>query len=350
MALLGLATTGCTRSAAIATTRQTPSIAVTTATPRQAVWPITMEAPGPVAAWQEASIGTQIGSYQLLDVRVNVGDQVRRGQVLATLDPALLKADEAQLAATYDQAEANRKRDLALQSSGAISDQDILGAVTTAKTAAANLASKRLQLKYTVIVAPDDGVISSRTATLGAVEPAGQELFKLIRQNRLEWRGEVTATQLLQVRPGQPVSLTLPNGARASAVVREAAPSLDSTSRLGVVYADLASGGQARAGMYANASLVLGRSAALLVPAASVIVRDGRSCVLKLLDSSATPRVALLQVTVGRRSDREVEVLSGVALTDRLVVQGAGFLNDGDIVRVAGSAITPSSAPASAQG
>src|SRR3546814_4137550 len=93
----------------------------------------------------------------------------------------LLKADEAQLRASYDQAEANRQRALSLQASGGVSDQDVLQYVTQARTAAAALAAKRLQLRYTSVVAPDDGVISARTATLGAVAPAGQEFFRLIR-------------------------------------------------------------------------------------------------------------------------------------------------------------------------
>lgn len=203
------------------------ALTVTEATARRASWPMTVEASGAIAAWQEASIGTQIGGYQLIDVRVNVGDRVRKGQVLARLDPALLKAEEAQLRASYDEAEANRQRALGLQASGGVSDQDVLQYVTQARTAAAVLAAKRLQLRYTSVVAPDDGVISARTATLGAVAPAGQEFFRLIRQGRLEWRGELTAPQLVRVRPGQQITLDLPDGARATGRVRQAAPAVD---------------------------------------------------------------------------------------------------------------------------
>src|SRR5262249_35127931 len=103
-----------------------PALTVTSASPRAVRWAATVDASGVIAPWQEASIGTQIGGYRLIDVRVNVGDQVKKGQLLAVLDPDLLLADEAQLEATYEQAEANRKRALKLQGSGAISDQDVL--------------------------------------------------------------------------------------------------------------------------------------------------------------------------------------------------------------------------------
>ncbi len=270
-----------------------PAMTVTSASPRAVRWSATLEASGVIAPWQEASIGTQIGGYQLIDVRVNVGDQVKKGQLLAVLDPDLLRADEAQLEATFEQAEANRLRAIKLKSTGAISDQEVLQFVTAARTAVAALDAKRLQLRYTHIVAPDDGAISSRTATLGAVMPVGQELFRLIRANRLEWRGELTAPQLVQVKAGQRIAITLPDGSSASAKVRRTAPSLDSQSRLGIVYADLDTGSAARAGMYANGRVVLSDTPALVVPAESVVIRDGRSYVIQLADASATPKVVL---------------------------------------------------------
>jgi RND family efflux transporter MFP subunit len=318
-----------------------PALTVTSAAPHLVSWPTTLEASGAIAAWQEASIGTQIGGYQLIDVRANVGDQVKKGQVLAVLDPALLLAEQTQLQASLDQAEANRKRMQSLQGSGGVSDQDILQFVTEAKTAAAQLASKQLQLRYTKVVAPDDGVISARSATLGAVAPVGQELFRLIRRNRLEWRGELTAAQLPHIAIGQQIALTLPDGSAATAKVRQTAPSLDTQSRLGLVYADLAPGSQARAGMYASGRVALGQSPALTIPAQSVVIRDGRSYVLRLVDTSATPKVTLQAVTVGRRNGTDAEIVQGLNQSDRIVVHGAGFLNEGDIVRLAPADTTP---------
>ena len=266
-------------AAATAAAVPAPALTVSTATPRSVVWPATLAASGAVAPWQEASIGAQIGGYQLIEVRVNVGDRVKKGQLLAKFDPALLEADATQLQATFDQATANLKRAETLGSGGALSAQDLLQARTLTKTVAAQLASKQLQLRYTEVVAPDDGTISSRSATLGAVASVGQELFRLIRQNRLEWRGELTAQQLAQIKPGQEIQLALPEGTAATAHVRQTAPSLDSQSRLGMVYADIAPGSQARAGMYADGRVVLRESPALAVPAESVVIRDGRSYV-----------------------------------------------------------------------
>jgi len=318
-----------------------PALTVSTVTPRQVTWPSTLSASGAVAAWQEASIGAQIGGYQLIDVRVNVGDHVKKGQLLAKFDPALLQADETQLQANYDQAAANLKRAETLGSGGVLSAQDLLQARTLAKTAAAQLASKQLQLQYTAVLAPDDGTISSRTATLGAVAAVGQELFRLIRQDRLEWRGELTARQLGQVKPGQEVRLTLPEGTVATAHVREVAPSLDSQSRLGLVYADIAPGSPARAGMYADGEVVLREAPVLVVPAESVVIRDGRSYVAIVSRQDGVARVRMQAVTVGRRQGGDAQITQGVSATDPVIVQGAGFLNDGDVVRLAPRAPGP---------
>ena len=312
----------------------TPALSVATVMPRHAVWSKTIEASGSIAAWQEASVAAQISGYQLIDVRVNVGDQVKKGQILARLNPALLQAAEAQIKASRDQAEANRVRIEELKSSGAIADQDVLQYVTQAKTTQALLDANDLQLQYTDVLAPDDGAISSRTATLGAVVTTGQELFRLIRQNRLEWRGELTAAQLAHISQGQLISLSLPDGTSANAKVRITAPSLNPDSRLALVYADIVSGSSARSGMYANGFVNLGDGDALAAPAESVVIRDGRSYVLKIADRSETPRVTLQAVKVGQRHGDEIDILSGLSDQDRLVVQGAGFLNDGDVVRV----------------
>jgi RND family efflux transporter MFP subunit len=325
------------KAEAIAQVTPTPAMTVTSAMPRPVQWSDTFEASGVIAPWQEAIVGTQIGGYRLIDVRANVGDQVKKGQLLAAIDADLLRADLAQLQATWEEAEADRERALKLKSTGAVSEQEVVQLITRAKRAAAALEAKQLELKYTKIVAPDDGAISSRTATVGAVMPVGQELFRLIRANRLEWRGELTAAQLARVRAGLRIQLNLPDGGTADATVRQSAPALDPLSRLGIVYADLDAGSGARAGMYASGHVVLENTPALVVPAESVVIRDGRNYVVALDGMGTTPKVSLLPITVGRRAGREVEVARGLDAQQRVVVRGAGLLNDGDVVRVNGT-------------
>lgn len=330
---------------------QSPSLAslsVTVAVPREVQWTKTINASGVIAPWQEAIIGAQTSGLAIARLEASVGDVVRRGQVLARFDTATLRAEQAQLEAGLAQARgvaaqthANRARALQLKNSGGISEQEVERYVTEAITAKAQVASaqaqleaKRLQLRQANVVAPDDGVISARSATLGAVASNGQELFRLVRQNRLEWRGEFTANQIASIAVGQAVTLQLPGGESAKARVRQVSPLLDTRSRLGLVYADIEPGSMARGGMYVDGRIALTPSPALVVPAASVVVRDGRSIVFRVEGAGDESRVQGRPVTVGRRRGTEVEILAPFKAGQRIVAQGAGLLDDGDIVRI----------------
>jgi RND family efflux transporter MFP subunit len=329
---------------------------ITVATVRQATLPAVIEAQGAIAAWQEAVVSSRVSGIPLLDIRVNVGDQVRRGTLLARYDNRTILADVAQAraslaqaAASLHQATLNRDRVLSLKDSGAVSDQDTLQAVTQAETAvaqrdlaAASLKAQQVRLEDTRVLAPDDGVVSARSATLGQVPQAGTELFRMIRQGRLEWRAELTARQFSQVRAGMPVSLALPDGGTATGRVRQLAPALDATSRLGIAYVDLAPGGSARAAMYGGGRIEVGQSGALVVPSESVVIRDGRSYVFRI-EGTKAQRVA---VEVGRRQADLVEVVQGLSPNQRVAVRGAGFLAEGDTVQI----VEPLAASSSSKG
>lgn len=335
------------------------ALTVTSTTAQHKSWPAVLEASGAIVAWQEASVAARLSGAALVELRADVGDRVRRGQVLARFDAQMLQAEQTQLQAALaqanaaaSQAEANRRRALQLKGSGGISEQDLLQYMTQADVtraqaavAQAQLAAKQLQLRYTEVLAPDDGAIVSRSATLGAVAASGQELFRLVRQNRLEWRGELGPAQVAQVVAGQPVLLKLPDGSPARARVRQAAPMVDAQTRLGTVFADLEPGSPARPGMYAGGAIELGRSDALVVPAAGLVIRDGRSHVVLLQGDGDAPLAALQPVVVGRRQGGEVEIEQGLAEGQRVVVQGAGFVNDGDRVRLVSPTVPAAGLP-----
>ncbi|WP_341318653.1 efflux RND transporter periplasmic adaptor subunit [Paraburkholderia sp. IMGN_8] len=325
------------------------ALTVAVVTPHHERWTRSIDASGAIAPWQEASIRSLVAGARLAEVRVDVGDTVKRGQVLARYDTAMLQANVAQMAAALAQAEANalqagtnESRALQMKDSGGISMQDLLqyrtaAAVTKAQVgvARAQLQARRLDLQNASVVAPDDGTISARAATLGSVTPVGEELFRLIRQDRLQWRAEVTAAEVSAIVPGQPVSLTLPDGSAAHGVVSRIAPALDPQSRVVIVYADVEPGSHARAGMYTGGRVALGASDALVVPASALAMHDGRSNVAVVVARDGVQRVALREVQTGRREGSVVEIVRGLAGTDRIVREGAGLLNEGDIVTLA---------------
>jgi len=326
-----------------------PALTVTTTQPQRATLPLKIAANGNIAAWQEAIIGTEANGLRLAEVRVNVGDAVRRGQVLARFTPDLLQADVAQMRAQVAEAEAalaeaqvNAKRARELESSGALSDQQINQFLTAERTAQARLDAQRaqarvqgLRLGQTQVLAPDDGVISARSATVGAVLPAGQELFRMIRQGRLEWRAEVPAADLARLKPGLPASVTPVGGATIAGKVRMVAPTVDPQTRNGLVFVDLAPSREARAGMFARGEFDVGRGEGLTLPQSAVLTRDGFSYVLRV---GTDARVVETKVTVGQRVGDRIEITGGLPPEARVVASGLSFLSDGDTVRVVDAA------------
>ncbi|MNR79364.1 Multidrug resistance protein MdtA precursor [compost metagenome] len=339
-----------------------PALAVTTAQASQASLPIYMSANGTISAWQEAIIGSESNGLQLTEVRVNVGDVVKRGQVLATFSVASVKADVAQARANLMEAEANAadaknnaERARTLETTGALSTQQINQYLTTEQTAKAKaeaakavLAVQEVRLSQTQVLASDDGVISARNATVGAVVGAGTELFRLIRQGRLEWRAEVTSAELGRLKTGTPALITAANGSEVKGKVRMIAPTVDAQNRSALVYVDLApvavNVAPVRAGMFASGQFDLGTSNALTVPQQAIVIRDGFSYVFRV---NADGRVTQIKVQPGRRLSDRIEVVSGITADAVLVANGAGFLNDGDLVKVvpAEAATSPATTP-----
>ena len=322
-----------------------PALTVTTAQPQRTSVTQRLSANGNVAAWQEASVGAESNGLRLTAVNVNVGDVVKAGQVLATFAADTVQADVAQARASVLEAEANAaeaaanaERARGLQASGALSQQQIQQYTTAEQTAKARVEAARaqlnaqqLRLKFTQVLAPDSGVISARTATVGAVVGAGTELFRMVRKGRLEWRAEVTSTELGRIAPGAKVSVTAASGATAEGTVRMVAPTVDPQTRNALVYVDLPANADFRAGMFARGEFALGASDALTVPQEALVVRDGFSYVFVV---GAEQRVQMRKVQTGRRVADRVEVLSGLDANASVAVRGAGFLNDGDLVRV----------------
>lgn len=317
--------------------------------PRVDVLPLRVAANGNVAAWQEAVIGTESNGLRLAAVHVNVGSVVKRGQVLAsfasdTVQAALAesRANVAEAQARHAEAVANVERHRDLLAKGFISPQKLTEYVTAEHTAAARLDAQKallkasqLRLDQTSVLAPDDGIISARNASVGAVLPAGQELFRLIRGGRLEWRAEVAAADLARLRAGMTATVTPAGGEPVAGKLRVLAPTVDPQTRNGLVYVDLPQPGNARAGMFAQGVFDIGSSKALTLPQSAVVLRDGFSYAMRV---DKEGRISVVKLAVGRRVADRVEIVSGLDAEARVVASGGAFLADGDTVRVVDAA------------
>jgi len=306
---------------------------------------------GTVAPWQEAVIGAEVSGLRLVEVLAEVGDRVAAGALLARFatdtveaELALVRASLAEAEAALAEARVNAERARQVQASGALSAQQVGQLLTAEMTAQARVEAARAQvrtqevrLRHARVLAPDDGVISARSATLGAVAQPGAELFRMIRQARLEWRAEVPSAALHRVRAGQPVQVQAPSGARVEGRIRRVAPTVDIASRNAIAHVDLpvSASGLLRAGMFVRGELDLGVVSALTLPPSAVLLREGLSYAFRVEPDG---RVAQVRIETGRRDGERVEVVSGLAEGAPVVRSGVAFLSDGDRVRISPAA------------
>ncbi len=324
-------------------------------------------ASGSVAAWQEMSLGVEVAGHRVERVFVEVGDQVRAGQPLLQLDTRTLQVDlrraeagHAQARANLDLATAGATRGATLLERQLISQSNFdelrsaqAAAEAQLQSAAAERDAARLRLSYATLRAPDAGVVSGRVVQPGQIVASGVELLRLIRQGRLEWRAELAESDLVRVTPGANVWVRAPDGTDVAGKVRAISPALDTASRTALVYADLPAPGALRAGMFAEGRIALGSVQARVLPREAVVVRDGYSYVFVLGEDS---RVSQRRIETATASADVVPVRAGLKDGERVAVRGAGFLSDGDLVRVVDPAVAetgegstaPDSAPTAA--
>lgn len=329
------------------TNTQKAALTVTVVSPEQQNWKQVFTANGNIAAWQEVVISSELSGQRLTRVNVNVGDEVKRGQILAEINSETIRADLAAAKASYAEAQAvladaitNNKRIQQLKNTGAISAQESTQYQTSQATAQARLdaakaqiESNQLRLAQTQVISPDNGVISARTATVGSLAQTGQELFRLIRDHRLEWRAEVTTTDLYKLKQGMTAHVISPDPSqpKVTGQVRMIAPVIDPQTRYGLVYVDLPTTQAIRMGMFVKGEFDLGEKTAITIPQTALLLRDGFSYVFVLDQNN---RVTQKKVTTGRRQNDRVEILD-LPLNVKVVSSGTGFLTDGDIVNVA---------------
>lgn len=312
-------------------------------------WPMTLILNGSIYPWQEALVSAEISGLRIQQIMADVGTQVSKGQPLVMLADETVKADLQKQLATVDrdkaalaEAKSNADRAREIKDSGALSAQKINEYVIAEQTARANLAlseaeleNQKIRLRQTKVVAPDDGVISSRSANLGNVVSSGAELFRLVRQGRIEWRGEVNADQQTALHPGQLVRLTLSGGHTVNGKVRLISPTVDNNTRNALVYVDIPED-SAKPGMYVQGEVDIGQQQGVAVPLSAVTYRDGFAYVFELTpaDTQGLSKVIQRKVQTGRSHGEQIELLGSLNTQAQFVLSGGAFLNDGDIVKV----------------
>ena len=368
--VLALAADAATGDTAKQQTQKLPAIVVSPAEERTIVDRVI--ASGSVQAVEEVYVVPLVDGLSIRTLEADVGDTVEANGTLATLNDDTLvlqksqneaslakaKAALAQIEAQLVEAQANadeavRARDRAqkLVKSGsqsqAASDQAVAAAdaalarVNSAEQAIAvsqadiNVAETQiddieLKLARTAVKSPVAGVVSARTAKVGAIASgAGSPLFTVIRDGEIELKADVSEDAILKLAPDQKATVTLAGGAaKLSGTIRLVEPTLDPQTRLGRVYIRFDEPEKARAGMFASAEIVVEEKQGIVLPLSAITTADGKTVARKVENGVVT----LVPVETGIQDGQVIEIVGGLAAGDEVVAKAGAYVRDGDRV------------------
>lgn len=282
-----IVSTGNSQAEQAATAASRPALSVRTTTLREEKWARTLAANGSIIPWQEAIISSQVQGLRIAEVRVSIGDHVRQGDVLVTLDNVLRTGNEP------DSSHSTQGR----------------------------------------IVAPDSGVISAANANVGSIPKSGDELFRLIRKGRLEWRADLTAEELMLMRKGMVAEIAVGEGRVIKGTVRAISPSVNPQTRYGYVLVTLPDSRGIVAGAFARGIFDVsgGKKSVQSLPQSAVMQRGNKTYVLIVGPDN---RVHERAVTVGQRYSDHIQIKEGLKANEPVVESGGAFLTEGDFVMI----------------
>lgn len=303
--------------------------------------------PGAIAAATEVRMAFQTLG-RMTDRPVDMGDRVRAGDLLARLDPedlagttraaeAALAAAEVNLTTTANTAERVRalaRRNVASDAQLERAEQALSAARSAVDQARAQLESARDAERYAVMTAPIAGVVSDVRAAPGAVVAAGDPILTLSSEDDLEAVVDLTEAQLRGILPTTELLVwrDRDTDAPVSGRVDRIAPVADIQTRTWRVHIELPPGTGFRLGSLIRVSLAGGAGGALTVPTAALVHRAEGPAVWTVRRDAATATVALTPVAIGAVSGARVEVSSGLAAGDEVVIRGVNSLTDGQAV------------------
>jgi HlyD family secretion protein len=265
------------------------------------------------------AVGAQYEA-QLAEARANEAEAVRQAERAETL--IRTKAvSQTQLEQLQSQAEAAKARTRAAEQTIAANKADL-------DVARNQLADAELSLSRTEVKAPVGGVITERSARIGAIASAsGNPLFSLIRDGAIELQADVAEGDLLKLKPGQKVNIAIAGtSTRIEGEVRIIDPVVDQASRLGKVKISIADAAAARAGMFAAAEIIISQRQVLALPLTAVTAGKDGDYVRKVVDGV----VDMTKVETGVADGDFVEIASGLKDKDVVVEKAGVFVRDGD--------------------
>lgn len=312
---------------------------------------------GLISARNDMPIGNEGDTGRIAEVLVEQGDRVKQGQVLAKLNPIAAQSMVDNMTASLEQERANSVLAKAEWERAQQGGSDLFSkeenerrrmSATTAeakvKAAEAQVADARNRLAHTIIRAPTDGIVLTRTAEVGQIAvPGSTVLFRLAREGQIEMRGQVAEQDVPHLKIGQEAHVRLDGVARSfTGSVWQIGAIIDSTTRQGTVRIALpASDQDLRPGAFARAEIQVGSSLGVILPQTAVLSDEQGNYVLIV---GADSKLERRPVTVAGARSEGLLISDGLAGTERVVAVAGAFLRTGEAVAIANHSNTGSTA------
>ena len=288
------------------------------------------EAVGTVRPRLRATLEAKV-SGRITELRKEPGDRVRKGEVVAVLDVREIRAKLGQARARFEQAKAERSRYAKLLEKDAVTRQEFESIETRYEVAKAGLEEAQSILDYARVTAPIDGVVTHKLANEGDLASPGRPIYEVADPGSL--RLEVAVPEALSgfVGIGAQIPVRVASAAEpVDATVSEIAPASDPNSRTLLVKLDLPDIEGLRSGQFGRALIPTGRTEILRLPEDALVRRGQLEIVFVADEGHARMRL----VKTGKRFGDRVEVVSGLEPGERVVIEGAENLLDGQPIEV----------------
>ena len=273
------------------------------------------------------------------ELRVEEGDQVGKGKVLARLDREELQLRVEQVVVSLEQARASHERTLALHERALVSQEELDATRHQLENAQVGLKEAQLNLAYADIRAPIAGVVMLRSVEVGDMVGINQEVFSLADLEPLLVRIQVPEKRMQQIDQGQEARIiidSLPERS-FSGRVRMVSPLVDRQSGTVKVTLEIpAAQGLLKPGMFASVQIITGHHAqALIIPKKALILETDEDDVFALAEGKAHR----VQIELGFSEGNRIEVLEGLSAGDQVITVGQEGLKDGQAVRLVGQQV-----------
>jgi membrane fusion protein (multidrug efflux system) len=312
--------------------RQRPPAAVHTLLPHEERVRDVVNAVGNLKAPDAVELTTEV-SGRVVEIHLEAGARVRQGELLLRLDDRQARADIAEIEARLADARRQLERASRLRSNNSISQSQVDELRTAVDVAQAQRQAAQVSLENHRIRAPFEGVVGLSDVSIGAYITAGTRITTLDSTEQMELNFSVPERFLGHVRQGQEVRGSSPAypGETFEGELVELGTRVDELSRTLPVRARIDNPeGRLRPGQFMSATLTLQQRQALVIPEQAVLVRGDETFVFVARDGVARRT----SVTLGSRKPGLVEVVSGLAPDDPVIVTGQDRLSSGDRIRV----------------